>query len=240
MICVSYGDKIQQSGDNDVLGAIVRGGVGHHCMSQIKDSACDVQSACTQIAHKTQNVKNVSAIRLINTPLHQQTEYEHGHDRAHEEETSNPALLNQMPGTGNKPRDGRNDRRHSAGRRGNRLPGCSRFLFSGRDCHSDNYEVRLYFTSYLRCVLAHQHVDFTAHSEFRQIDARFNRKATVGQNAAFVVNFKVVHIGAVGVDIGGDGVAGAMDEVVAVTSFVDVITNRAVHLPPGNCFASSN
>jgi len=36
------------------------------------------------------------------------------------------------------------------------------------------------------------HVDFAAHAEFRQIDARLDGEASIGQQKAFVVGFQIV------------------------------------------------
>ena len=54
---------------------------------------------------------------------------------------------------------------------------------------SDDYQFRLHSTSYFSPAAAYQHVDLATHTEFGQIHTRFDRKAAIRQNAAFVANF---------------------------------------------------
>jgi len=44
--------------------------------------------------------------------------------------------------------------------------------------HSDDYDLILHFTSYFGRAPADQHIDFTAHAEFRQIDPRLDGKSS--------------------------------------------------------------
>src|SRR5690349_15252904 len=64
-------------------------------------------------------------------------------------------------------------------------------------------------------VFAHEHVDFAAHAKVRQVNARLNREERVRHDQAFVVSLEVIHVGAIGVDRGADGVTCAMYELVA-------------------------
>jgi len=98
--------------------------------------------------------------------------------------------------------------------------------------HHHNFALN--FPGDLGGTLPHQNVDFAAHAEFGKIYARLNREAAIGKDLADVVYFEVVHIGAVGVDIGTDGVAGAVDEVFAKALAVDVVAGSAVDFPTGN------
>src|SRR5438270_12503770 len=87
---------------------------------------------------------------------------------------------------------------------------------------------------------ANDHIDLAAHAEFRQIDSWLNRETGIGQDASLVVDFKIVHVGAVGVDLRSDGVAGTMDEVVSEARPLDMAAGCTIHLPAGNIFAGSD
>src|SRR5581483_2456199 len=102
---------------------------------------------------------------------------------------------------------------------------------------SDDYDLVLNFLRDLSQALAHQHVDFAADSKLREVQPRLNGKATVGQNLAFVMDFQVIHIRAVGVNFGADGVARAVDKVLPEAGRVNVIARRFIHFPAGNLAA---
>ena len=48
------------------------------------------------------------------------------------------------------------------------------------------------------------------------------------------MNLQVVHVGAVGVHLGADGMPGTVNEVIPVAGFPDVIASCPVDLPPRN------
>src|SRR6185369_8212729 len=176
VVGVGGADEIQQSGDNQKLGAVVGSGVGNCAMSPALHPGHDVEAACTHVAHESENVQDIAAVGLVDTALHEQAKDEHDGDRGHDQQTTNPALLDEMPRARDEPRDSRRNDRHAGGRR----HGCIlRFYGSalGRICHSDYYEFTLNSTCYLRCIGPDQHVYFAPHPEFRQIDARLDRKA---------------------------------------------------------------
>src|SRR5579864_8108820 len=102
---------------------------------------------------------------------------------------------------------------------------------------SDDHEFRLYFTSYFGMVAADQHIHFAAYPEFLQVNSRFDGKTAVWKNAAFVVDFEIIHIGAVGVNLSSNGMSGAVDKILAISGFADAFTHRIVDLPAGNLFA---
>src|SRR4051794_33405521 len=89
-------------------------------------------------------------------------------------------------------------------------------------------------------MLTHHHVDFAAHSKFGKIDSRLDREATVRQYLAFVVDLEVIHVGAVAVNLGGDGVSSAMDEVLAVSGLVDDGARGVVDFPAFEFLVAAN
>ena len=48
------------------------------------------------------------------------------------------------------------------------------------------------------------------------------------------MDLKVVHVGAIGMDVGSDGMSGTMNEIVAVPCLLNVAAGRAIDLPAGN------
>src|SRR5215469_13676333 len=105
---------------------------------------------------------------------------------------------------------------------------------------SDQYDLFLHSTSYLGALAAYQHIYFAAYAEFRQVNARFDGKAAARKNAALVVNFEIIHVGTVAVDVGGNGMAGAVNKVLAVSGLGDGLTHRIIHLPPRDLPSGSN
>src|SRR5579864_53750 len=102
---------------------------------------------------------------------------------------------------------------------------------------SDDHEFSLYFTSYFGMVAADQHIHLAAHAEFLQVNSRFDGKAAVWQNPTLIVNFEIVHVGAVGVDFSSNGMPSAVDKILSVSRFGNAFANRIVHLPAGNLLA---
>src|SRR5271163_3577418 len=204
-------------------------------LAQIQGPSHDIQAARAYVAHKSEDVENVAAVRPIDASLHRQPEQKHDRNRTHDQQPSNPALLNQVPGARDEPANRRCDHGHG----GHRLSWCG--FFSGRGiCHSDDYKLALNFTCDFSCLRPHQNVDFTAYTEFRQIDARFDRKTGVGQNATLIVNFQVVHVGAVGMHFGSDGMPSAMDKVIAEARFFDVISSGPIYFPPAHVASAAD
>ena len=52
--------------------------MSHHNVSPIVEAAENIESASADIANEAENVKNIAAVRLIDPPLHQDSEHEHG------------------------------------------------------------------------------------------------------------------------------------------------------------------
>src|SRR5882724_7895727 len=90
------------------------------------------------------------------------------------------------------------------------------------------------FTRYFRSAVADEDVHFTAHAELRQIDARLNGKARVGNDLALVLGLQVVHVGAVAMHRYANGVSGAVDKIFCVAGGADAFTRRLVHFPTGD------
>src|SRR4051794_39412748 len=67
-----------------------------------------------------------------------------------------------------------------------------------------------------RLALAHEDVHFGANSEGGQVYARLYREARPRCDAALVVRFQVVHVGAVSVDLDANGVSRPMREILPV------------------------
>src|SRR5207302_4310372 len=85
----------------------------------------------------------------------------------------------------------------------------------------------------------HLHIALAAHDEFRKINPGIERKARVGQDLPLIVDLEVVHVGAVGVNLGADRMPGAMNEILPEAGLVDVITRGPVHFPAGHLAALS-
>src|SRR5206468_12637479 len=98
VISVSDADEIQQASNDDVFRPVVRGGMCHNYMSPVVDAAKYVESAGAHVANEAENVENVSTVRLIDPPLHEDPEHEHGDNRTHQKKAANPAFLNEVSG----------------------------------------------------------------------------------------------------------------------------------------------
>ncbi len=85
----------------------------------------------------------------------------------------------------------------------------------------DPHEFALDFAGDPGFVGGGDHVDFAADAELGEVDAGLDGEAGVGQDAAVVVGFEVVEVGAGAVDFVGDVVAGAVGEVVGETGGAD-------------------
>ncbi len=52
------------------------------------------------------------------------------------------------------------------------------------------------------------------------------------------MNLEVVHVGAIGMDVGADGMSGAMNKIIAVPGLLNVAAGSAVDFPPGDASAA--
>src|SRR5579864_759659 len=95
----------------------------------------------------------------------------------------------------------------------------------------DNHNLALNFSRHFRRLGAHQDVDLAAHAKLRQINAGLDREAGVGKNLPLVMNLEVVHVGSVSMNIGADGMSGAMNEIVAVPGLLNVSPCSPVDFP---------
>jgi len=224
-------DQVQQTGYDQELGAVVCSGVGDGAMSPVQGASDDIEPTRSQIADKAEDVKDIAAVKQIDVALRCQADQEHGDNGGHEQQAANPAPLDEVAGAGDQPSQSGRDHRHF---RDLDFGGFNRGLCSDGIGHSDEYDLSLNFTCYFSGVGPNQLVYFAAHPKLGQINSRLDGKTRIGQDAALVVNFQIIHVGAVSVDFGGDGVAGAVNEVISEPGVLDVRTNRAVNLPTGN------
>src|SRR5439155_25635098 len=106
VIGVGHADEIQQPRDNNEFGAIVGGSVRNGALSPVHNAGHDIKSSRSQITHESQDVENISAIRTIHAPLHGEPKEKHGSDGEHDQQTTNPAFLDEVLRARNKPSDG--------------------------------------------------------------------------------------------------------------------------------------
>src|SRR5258708_6805894 len=92
----------------------------------------------------------------------------------------------------------------------------------------------LYFTCYFSRAVAREHIYLAAHAKLRQVNARLNGKAGVGDDFAVVLGFKVIHVGAVAMHVYADGMPRAVRKILRVTCIGDVLARGLVHFPTGN------
>jgi hypothetical protein len=51
------------------------------------------------------------------------------------------------------------------------------------------------------------------------------------------MDFQIVHVGPIGMDVGADGMSGPVNKIIAVTFFLDVAAGGTIHFP--SCNAAS-
>src|SRR5262245_57457489 len=105
-------------------------------------------------------------------------------------------------------------------------PASPRRRVSGRAL--ENHQLALDRAGDSRFALAHEHIDFRAYAEVRQVNAGLDREATPRSNAPLVVRFEIVHVGAIAVDVLSDGVPGAMHEVLAEPARLNEAPRRVI------------
>src|ERR1039458_7659075 len=103
---------------------------------------------------------------------------------------------------------------------------------------SDSDEIPLDAAGDNGVVAGGDHVDFAADAELRQINAGLDGEAGEGQDAAFVVGFEVVEVGAATMKLGADVVAGAGREMLAETGTANDGAGRVVRLKAGDGMAA--
>src|SRR5690348_10432877 len=116
VVRLDHADDIQQAGDNQVLGAVVGGGVGDIALAEIHALADDVKAAGADVAYKSQHIEHVAGIEGVELALHEQAQDKHGDDGAQQQQASSPALLEQVSGPRDQP--GEDGGEQSAGRQG--------------------------------------------------------------------------------------------------------------------------
>ncbi len=73
-------------------------------------------------------------------------------------------------------------------------------------------------------------VDFAAHAKILEINSGLNGKAGGGNDLPIIAGLKIVHVGAVAVDVLADGMSVAVDEKIAVALALDDVSRRVIHL----------
>src|SRR6516164_10034341 len=96
VVGVRHADEVQQASDDQVLGSIVGRGMRDGALSPTGGLAQDIKAACPDVANEPQHVENVSPVWRVDVSLHEQAEDKHDGDRSHQQQTANPAPLNQM------------------------------------------------------------------------------------------------------------------------------------------------
>src|SRR5579864_442829 len=114
VICIGDRDKVQQSSDDHKLRAVIRGCEGDRALTPIHCQRDNVEPARTDISNKSKNVENVPAIRLVNSPLHRESEQEKRNDRDEEQESAYPAFLDHVSRARDQPSHGRRKHGHRA------------------------------------------------------------------------------------------------------------------------------
>src|SRR5882724_608206 len=118
MVGIGNTDEIQKSRDDQEFGSVIRRRVRDCAVPPVLHAGHNVKTTRAYIAHEAQNIQNIAAIRMVHAALHEKAENKHGGDRGHEQQASNPALLDQMASAGDQPSDGWRDHRHVRRSRG--------------------------------------------------------------------------------------------------------------------------
>src|SRR5215475_7498881 len=100
---VNRRNDVEQSGNNDEFGSIIRSCKLHSPMSQIHNSTQDVEQSTPKIASKAQHFQHIARIRLIQLALHHDAKCEHAGDGDKEQHSANPMSGQHMTETGDEP-----------------------------------------------------------------------------------------------------------------------------------------
>src|SRR5436309_2138259 len=93
----------------------------------------------------------------------------------------------------------------------------------------------LNFAGYLSGAISGQHIHLAADAKLtRQVNARLNREAGIGDDLALVFGFQVVHVGAVAMDAYANRMPGAMSEILRQACRGNMSARGLVYFPSGN------
>src|SRR5437588_9248162 len=93
----------------------------------------------------------------------------------------------------------------------------------------------LNFAGYLSGAISGKHIHLAADAKLtRQVNARLNREAGIGDDLALVFGFQIVHVGAVAVDAYANRVAGAMSEILRQTGRGNMSPRGLIYFPAGD------
>src|SRR6185312_8113205 len=100
VVGVHGADYVQQASNDDVLGAIVGRRELNGPFAPVHHVGDEVESAVSEIADEAEHVEQSAAVRAIDFAFHRHTEHKHGEYARHENQSAQPAPLNQMPCSG--------------------------------------------------------------------------------------------------------------------------------------------
>src|ERR1700723_273924 len=103
VISVRYRNKIQQPRHDHELRSVIGGGKGNRALAAIHRQRHNIHSAGAQITDESKNVENVAAVRLVNVPLHHESQDKETSNGDEQEQAANPAFLNHVSSAGNQP-----------------------------------------------------------------------------------------------------------------------------------------
>lgn len=100
---IDSGNKIQQPGNNDELGAVILSNDLYDILTPSKQPGQNKQTAIAQVADKSQHVEHVARIGSVHLTPHGKAQRKHAYDGDEEKNRSNPATLQQVAEPGDQP-----------------------------------------------------------------------------------------------------------------------------------------
>ena len=156
----------------------------------------------------------------------------------HEQKPASPALQDQVACARNQPTQRRCNNRHGGERCRFGWTRSALYFFQSGNSPSQMITISRWIFPVTSAPLGRTSIsDFAAHAELGKINARLDGETGIWQDAALIVDLKIIHVRAVRMNFGGDRVPGAMDKILPVTLVLDVITDCAIDLPSGNRLA---
>src|SRR5262249_49843608 len=82
-------------------------------------------------------------------------------------------------------------------------------------------------------------IDFAAHAELREVNARFHGEASARQHTPLFACFQIIHVGPVAVSLLTDGVSGSMAEVLSIAGLFNDRTSSLINFPALKGFSAT-
>src|SRR5262249_28511677 len=82
-------------------------------------------------------------------------------------------------------------------------------------------------------------IDFAAHAELREVNARFHGEASARQHTPLFACFQIFHVGPVAVSLLTDGVSGSMAEVLSIAGLFNDRTSSLINFPALKGFSAT-